>query len=534
LLKSISCEKLIKTPLTFDKGLNSVVGADDAHNSIGKSSILMLIDFAFGGSDFPEKCDDVIRNVGDFKVGVDFEFEKIYSFIRDTKTPGSIYRVESQDYISIEEFNNFLKEKYIPDNKELSFRECVSGFFRIYQRSNYNDKRPLDVIAKDKWASIRKRVLKVFDRYWTISDLEKEKSEEVKKSQDIKGTFNSGAVRKITKAQFKKNETGLLALKEESEEIKNALRRNVTDIKSIINERNLSLKREKDLLLDRKMQLEVSLTRVESNLAGSKVRKSKSFSSVVEFFPEIDQEKLSMVEGFHQGISKILKGELQKEKQLISQNIDLATQEIAAIDSELLKMVNSNEESAYLLERLMELDRQEHFMSQQNEFWKKSESTASAVKKLKEDIDIALESSISDIQNILNVGMMNFINEIYDENPISPKITLGKSDYEFDHGDDRGTGKGYANMITLDLTFLEQTCLPCLIHDSLLFKNMDIPAIDNLINIYSSFDKQIFISIDEKSKYDTSTQLKIDKSMFLKLDKDRVAFNKKWKKQASN
>lgn len=59
MLKSISCEKLIDTSITFKQGLNAVVGADDAHNSIGKSSVLMLIDFSFGGSDFPNKCDDV-------------------------------------------------------------------------------------------------------------------------------------------------------------------------------------------------------------------------------------------------------------------------------------------------------------------------------------------------------------------------------------------------------------------------------------------------------------------------------------------
>nr|WP_295711320.1 DUF2326 domain-containing protein [uncultured Halomonas sp.] len=533
MLKSISCEKLIDNPLTFNSGLNSVVGADDAHNSIGKSSVLMLIDFAFGGSDFPEKCDDVIRNVGDFKVGVEFQFEKLYSFIRDTKTPKEVYSFEKQDYISLEEFHAFLKEKYIPENKELRFRECVSGFFRIYQRGNYNDKRPLDIVAKDKWTSIRKRVLKIFDMYWTISELEKEKSEETRKSQDITGTFSSGAVRRITKAQLKRNYVLLEAVHDESEEIKNALRKNVTDIKSIINERNLSLKREKDLLLDRKMQLDISLSRVDSNLSGSKIRNSQSFKSIVEFFPEIDQERLYKVESFHQGISKILKSELQKEKSQIIENIIIAETEIAEIDAELLKLVDSKEGSVYLLERLMDLNRQENDMSQQNEFWEKSESAKERIKILKENIDVALESSIAEIEEKLNAGMRFYINRIYDENPISPTITLSKGDYQFDHGDDRGTGKGYANMIAFDLTFLDKTCLPCLIHDSLLFKNMDTPAIEHLLNIYSTFTKQIFISIDEKSKYSEGTQKKIESSMFLQLDKDRVAFNKKWKKESA-
>ncbi|MFB0725038.1 DUF2326 domain-containing protein, partial [Aeromonas salmonicida] len=125
-----------------------------------------------------------------------------------------------------------------------------------------------------------------------------------------------------------------------------------------------------------------------------------------------------------------------------------------------------------------------------------------------------------------------YINKIYLENPINPVIHILDNDYKFDRGDDRGTGKGFANMISLDLTFLEKTCLPNIIHDSLLFKNMDVTSIENLISTYSGFDKQIFISIDEASKYESKTQEKIKSSQFLKLDKNRVAFGVKWKNKS--
>ena len=121
MLKSISCEELIETPITFEQGLNAVVGADDAHNSIGKSLILMLLDFAFGGSVFPSKCDDVIRNDVNFKVGITFEFEKPYSFIRDTSNLDQVYRVECQGYITDKEFNLFLKDKYNGFCKKMNF-----------------------------------------------------------------------------------------------------------------------------------------------------------------------------------------------------------------------------------------------------------------------------------------------------------------------------------------------------------------------------------------------------------------------------
>ena len=58
---------------------------------------------------------------------------------------------------------------------------------------------------------------------------------------------------------------------------------------------------------------------------------------------------------------------------------------------------------------------------------------------------------------------------------------------------------------------------------------MDVPAVEHLIKLYSSFKKQIFISIDEVSKYQQDIINTIEKSKFLKLDRDRLAFGIKWK-----
>ncbi|PSU26040.1 hypothetical protein CTM96_07995, partial [Photobacterium phosphoreum] len=60
MLTSIYCEKLTKKELIFENGLNVLVGANNGENSIGKSSVLMLIDFSFGGNSFPNDCSDVI------------------------------------------------------------------------------------------------------------------------------------------------------------------------------------------------------------------------------------------------------------------------------------------------------------------------------------------------------------------------------------------------------------------------------------------------------------------------------------------
>lgn len=505
------------------------MGADDAHNSIGKSSVLMLVDFAFGGGDFPEKCDDVIKNVGHLEVVMEFLFDKSYLFIRSTEAPESVYSLEEGRLLTLREFTAFLKDKYLTSASEISFRDCVGGFFRIYQRNNYNHKRPLDLTVREKWEVVRKRILKMFNMYWLISQLEHERAAAQKALKDISGTFNSGAVKKITKAQVSKNDSVISQLFSEAELIKQSLKRNVTDIRSIINEQSLELKQEKDDLVEHKLSLKTQLSRVESNLGNAKIVNSKAFQSVLTFFPEVDSRKLLEVESFHTGITNILKDQLKAEQAVLIEALAVAQSDIAKVDSSLLNLVDSREDSVYLLERLIDLDRQQNGLIQQNRYWTLSADAKNEIKRLKAEIDSVLENSVAEIERGLNTGIKEEITKIYSNEAISPVLTLGVKDYKFDHGDDRGTGKGFANMIALDLTFLRLTILPVLIHDSLLFKNMDTPAIEHLVEIYSSFSKQIFISIDEVNKYKASVQRIIAESMFLKLDKNRMAFKVKWK-----
>lgn len=60
MLKQIKCDKFRLPIVTFHEGLNVVAGDSNAANSIGKSTMLMIIDFAFGGSSYITKSNDAI------------------------------------------------------------------------------------------------------------------------------------------------------------------------------------------------------------------------------------------------------------------------------------------------------------------------------------------------------------------------------------------------------------------------------------------------------------------------------------------
>ena len=60
MLIEIRCEIFREQAITFHEGLNVVLGDSVATNSIGKSALLMVLDFVFGGETFLDHNTDVV------------------------------------------------------------------------------------------------------------------------------------------------------------------------------------------------------------------------------------------------------------------------------------------------------------------------------------------------------------------------------------------------------------------------------------------------------------------------------------------
>lgn len=86
MLKEIQCPFFNHTKISFHEGLNIILGDDDAKNSIGKSTALMVIDFAQGGNSFTEDEAGAINALGHHQYNFSFEFAgQPYYFSRSTK-----------------------------------------------------------------------------------------------------------------------------------------------------------------------------------------------------------------------------------------------------------------------------------------------------------------------------------------------------------------------------------------------------------------------------------------------------------------
>ena len=73
---------------------------------------------------------------------------------------------------------------------------------------------------------------------------------------------------------------------------------------------------------------------------------------------------------------------------------------------------------------------------------------------------------------------------------------------------------------------LKLTCLPFLIHDSIVFKNIEDSAVDKIIEQYSTEQKQIFISLDGINKYSENSIKILMNNKVVQLNDSRKLFNK--------
>lgn len=139
------------------------------------------------------------------------------------------------------------------------------------------------------------------------------------------------------------------------------------------------------------------------------------------------------------------------------------------------------------------------------------------------------ESLLDDICGQINNEMYDLNKQIYEDKRKAPTLNIHGNNYSFKTAGDTGTGTAYANLIEFDLSILKLTCLPALIHDLPLLKNIENYALEKIISLYNESQKQIFIAIDKLNSYDENASKIIKNNEVLFLSKDKLLFTKNWK-----
>ena len=142
MLKEISCPYFktgghASNNIQFHKGLNVILGASNGATSIGKSTALLIIDFAFGGSAYAGS--NAVSHLGSHSINFTFEFDHPYQFSRDTARPNEVVQHQadgSTTTMPLQDFTSWLATQYKLNYEKLTFRSIISRFFRIYGKNS--------------------------------------------------------------------------------------------------------------------------------------------------------------------------------------------------------------------------------------------------------------------------------------------------------------------------------------------------------------------------------------------------------------
>lgn len=532
MLKEINCPEFIKNPITFSNGLNTVLGDDYSTNSIGKSTLLMIIDFVFGGNSFLDKNSGAINIIGDLNFKFYFEFDSVKHFYSRSTSNPELVAICDKEYnlineIKVNSYTSGLKEKY--DLKVASsFRAAINPYSRIWGKDNYNVEKPILNSIKEAEKVSVENLVKLFNLYDEISKTSNEIKSQEESKKILQGMVTKSIVPKVTKTEFKKNEIEIERLESEINDIQNNLFKYTLNIEELSNNEVISLKTQKHKLLQSQSRIQNKIKRIEINLNNKNV-KGKYFNQLSQFFENPNEKKINEIEEFHNGLSKILQRELKATRDyLISENEKFQAK-LQEIDFKIDGILSNVQSPKFIVDKVYDLTIEANKLKQANKYYKQKVDAVEEVKTLNKTLDKTIEKILTDIESKINTELVRINKEIHTEKKKVPRIHLKRKKYHFDHSSNTGTGKSYADLIEFDLSILKLTDLPLIIHDSVLFKNVEDVAVDKIIEQYSKFKKQIFIALDGINKFSDESQKVLKEKCVLHLTESKKLFNRDWR-----
>lgn len=555
MLYEIECEKFAKKVngqlvprgrIQLREGLNTVLGDKDAQNSIGKSTFLLVVDFCFGGDDYinPKIC-KAKEKLHSHTINFAFKFgNRIDYFCRSTKTPSEIgicdsdYKVQRTQ--TLKEFKDYLLEAYGITTPSISFREMVGRFLRIYGRENYAERYPLKYGDVKPEASIEtlEKMFNVFafiEEYKSVYD-DKSKRTKVRDDATKLGEMTNVA---RTKKEYNANEKEIERLKAELQKLMDREDAELSQEETDNLDKASEIRGQLTVLKRRRSRLVSQLNAVKANMSGGLVPVEEDLSELSEFFPDVDVQRLSQIEHFHDKMQRILSQEMGDEIAQLQILIDAVSTEMRRLQEEQRKLGVPVTVSKKFMDRVVELQRQIDILTAKNKAYDKTAKLKIEKKDAKTKLEDVRETQLQVVETSINQEMTRLNDYIYGGERYAPTIKFGNSrsgkpTYDFWTEDDTGAGTNFKGLIIFDLALLRLTELPVIAHDSNIFKNIADLPIDKIMELYNQSKKQIFIAFDKEDTFYDVTRDIVHSTKIIELHENGgELFGWSWAKKAA-
>ncbi|MBY8960760.1 DUF2326 domain-containing protein [Pseudomonas sp. MIS38] len=536
MLKRIKCELFNHKEIIFHEGLNIILGDDDAKNSIGKSSALMVVDFAMGGKSLLNDKTGVIQSLGHHSYLIEFQFDKKPLYIcRSTAEPDVVDICDNQyqvsDTISLEDYKDVLKCYYGMLVQESPFRSIVSAFSRIWNKGELDPEHPFSGSPKESQGTSISRLIDIFGRTSDIAEERAILESFVSRKNLMTKSMAAEIIPNIKKSQYKLNENLISDNAKVIDDMKHSFSGALSAYEALFDENIRSLQQSKNDLSQQKILLQVRTERLSKDISGVNPRAAANIALVVEFFPSADISRLEQVEAFHQKISSIVKKELKAELTVLQGQERELSGEIGQLDKQVRDALAAKGTPSDLFSRVFELKELTDKAIEENKFYDQKIGLQEGARLSKERLENIFTRIFIDIESATNEKLIKFNRVVYGQNRNPSQLRLHTSaSYSFTSPEDTGTGKSFAGLIGFDLALLSLTSLPFLIHDSVIYKNIEVAATKYILRILAAVKKkQIFLAFDEASKFGKDTAGILLKHTAIKLSHNDLLYTKDWR-----
>ena len=551
----------IRPPIRFHAGLNTVLGTQTRSNSIGKSTFLMIIDYVFGGIDYLDS--DAHTFVGEHEIFFTFRFgDTMHRFCRKTIEKDVVYLCENctwaeeqarlerirlneekakdapallehdlnpyvltDETLKVDEYCKFLFEKYRIESENISFRNIVGRYFRVYGRPNHDEYQPLHNTPREKDAEAITALQRLFGETQQIKDLkanEKAKGDEKKaykaaqKYHLVRHITTKKALKEATEERDKlQEELNDLVRSKDREAAQADLSR--SDEAAAINRKLAALRRNRSRL---RSQLEALYINIDGHTAVTR----GDISDLAFFFPDVNIVELQSIENFHQRLRSVLESEMSEERAELQSSIDNLDAEIVALEEQYRSLGIPTRLPTPFLQNYSDLTMRITDLNAQIDSFQKNKDVDDAHKAAVAALKAAQEKELPRIAGEINAQMVRISDEILGPEREAPRLDLkdGKS-YTFGTSTNRGTGNNYKNLIIYDLSILTKTDLPAIIHDSFLLTDIGDTPTGAIVKQYikvKALNKQVFIALDKTKSYGEETDEALRDHQVLYLSED--------------
>ncbi len=494
----------------------------------------MIVDFAFGGSGLLDFNKDVVSELGHHSYKFIFKFGgDVFEFVRTTDQPDFVFlttEVGDGRALPLTKYCSMLKSMYQVDSSDLSFRSLVGLYARVWGKENLDVRRPLHVAKSQPARECVDNLIKTFNLYGPIRQIADALIGKEKEKAAIRAAFKARLLPKIGKRQHEVNEAKIANIEGEIQEIKDHLAKYAANINQLVDERMLGLKTQRDDLLAARTRAQARLLRARKNLAENKHIQSRNFASLVEYFPQINVDRIVEVEEFHGGVARLLRAELKQEEAQLSAQLSEIESRISVIDAEMSSALSSVAQPGEIVSRVYDLSNEWNKARGENDYFERFESVSGELGGLAASLSDAKNEVLAIVQRAVNLRIEEIVREVFGEGRKSPTLFLDDANYRYEVFEDTGTGTAYLSLVILDIAIFSRTFLPCVVHDSILFKNVENESVAKLIGVYESISKQSFIALDEVEKYGDLIANKLHSLAVIRLSDAEVLYVKDWRK----